>query len=118
MERVKHLSKAEHNEKFFRSFDMNNTDFRDWIIIGMFYAAIHYYEAYFALKNKHSGSHDTADDWISNDTKISDTYYDYRELKQQRWYANYKAKRFTPDEIKSVVLPKFENIKSKILSLH
>ena len=118
MQRVKHLSKAEHNEKFFRSFDMDNTDFRDWIIIGMFYAAIHYYEAYFALKNKHSGSHDTADDWISNDAKISDTYFDYRELKQQRWYANYKAKRFTPDEIKRVILPKFDNIKSKILSLH
>ena len=118
MERIEHLTKAEHNEKFFRSFDMNSTDFRDWIVTGVFYAAIHYYEAYFALKNKHSGSHGTADDWISNDEKISDTHFDYRELKQQRRKASYSKKSFTSDEIRNVILPKFDNIKSKILSLH
>ena len=117
MERIKHLSKAEHNEKFFSNFDINSTDFKDWIVIGIFYSAIHYYEAYFALKNKHSGSHDTTDDWISNDQSISDTYYDYRELKQQRYEASYRAKRFTPDEIRNSIFPKFDNIKTKILSL-
>ena len=118
MERIEHLSKAEHNEKFFRSFDMNSTDFRDWIVIGIFYAAIHYYEAYFALKNKHSKHHKITDDWISNDEKISDTLFDYRELKQQRREASYRKKYFTSDEIRRVILPKFDNIKSKILSLH
>ena len=117
MKRIKHLSKAEHNEKFFNSFDVNNTNYPDWIIVGIFYSAIHYYEAYFALSEKHSGTHDTSDNWISNDSKISDTYNDYRELKQYRWFANYRAKFFSSKEIKESILPKFKNIKLKILKL-
>ena len=117
MERDKHLNKAEHNEKFFSSFDVNSTDFKDWIVTGIFYAAIHYYEAYFALENKHSNSHHTCDDWISNDEKISDTHSDYRELKQHRRQASYKEKIFTSNEIRDIILPKFNNIKSKILSI-
>ena len=117
MERKEHLSKAEHNEEFFRSFDVDTTNYKDWIVISIFYAAIHYYEAYFALEGKHSGSHHRAEDWISSDEKISDTYDDYRELKHQRLYANYAKKFFTSDEIKNSIIPKFNKIKSKILSL-
>lgn len=117
MERVRHLSKAEHNENFFNSFKIDNTNFQDWIVVGIFYSTIHYYEAYFALKNKHSGSHDTSDDWISNDAKIADTYVDYRELKQHRWQASYRAKRFSSQEIQGSILPRFNRIKARILSL-
>ena len=117
MERIKHLTKAEHNEKFFHSLDISSTDFKDWIVTGIFYATIHYYEAYFAKQNKHSASHNVTDEWIQEDQKISHTYDDYRELKQLRREASYREKRFTSDEIKDFILPKFHNIKTKILSL-
>ena len=84
MERVKHLSKAQHNEKSFNSLGMDTTEFRGWIVVGIFYAAVHYYEAYFARYAKHSPTHDTRDGWLAIDNKISDTYCDYRELKQHR----------------------------------
>lgn len=118
MERIKHLSKADHNEKFFQSLDIDKTNFRDWIVVGIFYSVVHYYEAYFALYKKHSTSHEISDDWISNDNNISDTYYDYRELKQERWEASYRAKIFSSNYIKHSILPKFSNIKMKILSLN
>ena len=117
MEKHRHLSKALHNEEFFKSFDLDKTKYRDWVIVGIFYTAIHYYEAYFSDSNKHSRTHDIADDWIAEDPKISDTYGDYRELKESRWYASYWSKIFTAQEIRDIILPKLYNIKKSILSL-
>ncbi len=114
MERLRHLNKASHNEEFFNSFDIDKTKFRDWIITGIFYAIHHYYDAYFAMANKHSESHDILDDWICNDNRITNTYGDYRELKQYRWKSSYWFKNFSPQEIKTIILPKFENIKKQI----
>lgn len=116
MERVKHFSKGDHNEKFFNSFDLDKTTFRDWVVVGIFYTAIHYYEAYFAKSNRHTRSHETQDNWISNDKKISSTYDDYRELKQHRWKASYQAYNFKAEEIRDSILPKLQNIKSIVLT--
>ena len=117
MKRSEHLTKAQHNENFFQKLDTTTTDFRDWVVVGIFYAAIHYYESYFALEGKHAGTHNKAERWISNDKRICDTYFDYRELKQYRLKASYEDKKFTSEEIKRFILPKLENIKNKILSL-
>ena len=116
MERVRHLSKAQHNKEFFESFDINKTKFRDWVVVGVFYTAIHYYEAYFANFGKHSRSHEISDDWILNDKGIEETYDDYRELKQYRWYASYRNKNFTPQEITNSIVPKLQNILTKLQS--
>ena len=118
MDRLRHINKALHNEQYFGSFDIDNTKFPDWVVVGIFYATLHYYEAYFANFNKHSRDHGIYDEWIPNDTSIKNTYLDYRELKQYRWHATYRFRNFTPAEIKADILPKFENIKSRILSIH
>lgn len=117
MERSRHLNKASHNEKFFNSLDIDKTEFGDWVVTGIFYTAHHYYDAYFAMTNKHSTSHDILDDWICNDNRITNTYESYRELKQYRWEASYRSKNFPSREIKNVILPKFEEIKKQILSI-
>lgn len=117
MNKSKHLSKAAHNEKFFNSFDADKSDFRDWIVVGIFYSVLHYYESYFADANKHSRDHNVSDEWISQDEKISDTYFDYRELKEYRWQASYASKIFSSQDIKNNILPKFGNIKQKILKI-
>jgi hypothetical protein len=114
MNRNRHLSKALHNEDFFSSMDIDATRFRDWIVVGIFYAILHHYEAYFANSNKHSPSHDISDDWIAQDGNLSPTYDDYRELKQYRWEASYKSRNFSPQDIKDIILPTFNSIKSRI----
>ena len=114
MNRVRHLAKALHNENFFNSMNIDSTNFRDWIVTGIFYAILHRYEAYFANSNKHSPSHDISDDWIAQDSNLSATYDDYRELKQYRRDASYKSRNFSPQEIKTTILPIFESIKRQI----
>jgi len=117
MEKIKHLTKAQHNEDFFNSFDADKTRFRDWIVVGIFYTAVHYYESYFANFNRHSRSHDICDDWILNDKAIDSTYEDYRELKQYRWHASYRSKNFSSHEIKNNILPKLKSIKTGLQNL-
>ncbi len=118
MDRLRHINKAIHNEEYFNSFNINNTKFRDWIVVGIFYAALHYYEAYFAYLGKHSRDHGIYDEWIPNNARIKNTYLDYRELKQYRWHATYRFMNFTPGEIQNNILPKFNIIKNHILNLN
>lgn len=117
MNKRRHLCKAAHNENFFSSLDIDKSNFPDWIVVGIFYAALHYYESYFSNFHEHSSTHDTGDDLISKDKNISNTYEDYRELKQYRWQASYKDTIFSADCIKNDVLPKYNRIKEHLQSL-
>jgi|SRR3989338_6806470 len=117
MNKRRHLCKALHNEDFVNSFDIDKSKYPDWIIVGIFYATLHYYESYFSNQNKHSTTHDISDELISNDNKIVNTYDDYRELKQYRWQASYRDTPFSAQCIKNNIIPKFNNIKRHLQGL-
>lgn len=117
MDKLRHMNKALHNEDFYKSFNIDKTDFKDWIVAGIFYTALHYYEAYFSELGKHSRDHGIYDEWIPNDDKIKNTYSDYQELKLYRWQASYRSKNFKPIEIRTDILPKLDSIKKQILAL-
>ncbi len=114
MNKIEHLNKALHNESFFNSLDIDTTKFKDWVVTGIFYSINHYYQAYFAVSDKHAFTHKKLDKWIKIDKNIGNTYIDYRALKQYRWEASYKSRDFSPQQIKTTILPKFENIKKQI----
>lgn len=52
-----HIDQAEHNHRFWDSLDAATTEFRDWIVVGMFYESVHWIEAYLARISHHSRSH-------------------------------------------------------------
>ena len=49
-----HMGQAEHNNRFWGSLDMQQTHFLDWVVVGMFYEAVHWIEAYLAIQEHHS----------------------------------------------------------------
>jgi len=51
-----HLVQAKHNEDFVNSFDLQTTPYLDWVVTGIYYAALHYVESYLALQGKHPRS--------------------------------------------------------------
>lgn len=53
--RDSHIDQAEHNHEFWNS--LNRTNYPDWVIIGMFYEAVHWIEAQLAVLGYHSRSH-------------------------------------------------------------
>jgi len=113
-----HLEKANHNEKFFQSLDVDNTCFRDWIVVGIFYCALHLIDSYFAeSENKHPPVHSVRDRWIRGNLNLENLWEKYRELKEFRKNASYEMHDFSAEEIKDDILPLLENIKEDINNL-
>ena len=50
--RDNHLHQAQHNEAFVASFNLDSTAYLDWAVTGIFYAALHFYNQYRALKTR------------------------------------------------------------------
>ena len=55
--RQAHIDQAEHNHSFWSQFELETTQYLTWVIIGMFYEAAHWIEAYLAQNNRHASSH-------------------------------------------------------------
>jgi hypothetical protein len=49
-----HLNRAQDNERLAGSLDLNSAINVDWAITILFYAALHYVDAYLAIKPAHS----------------------------------------------------------------
>ena len=111
-----HLAKARHDEAFASSLPLNTTPYLDWVITALFYAALHYVEAYFATQKIHSADHRARDSAIRRDTKLRAIYVDYSELKNFSINARYYMTSFAPADITKSLRPHLEAIK-KLVSL-
>lgn len=112
-----HLKKAQHNESFVKSFNLNSTPFLDWVITGMFYSALHYMEAYFAKQKFHSPDHRTRDSNIQRDSNLRKLFVAYSELKNFSVNARYAIKEFVASDVKGTLQPHLDLVRSTIIPL-
>lgn len=112
-----HVAKAKHDEGFVSSLDLSTTPYVDWAITGLFYAALHYVEAYFAAMRRHSPDHRTRDSAVQRDSRIKGIYNDYSELKNFSINARYYMIPFSESDLRKNLLPRLANIKARILPL-
>jgi len=90
--RDEHLTKAEHNEAFYGSFDTTATPFLDWIVTGLFYCGLHYIDAYLATINLHPRFHGRPgqrNDCVANMSQLQPIWPHYRALKDDSEDARY-----------------------------
>lgn len=111
-----HLRKAEHNEEFFTQFDINATQFLDWVVTGIFYSAVHYIRAV-AAKHRFTnissyGEMDNLFSRLSVFKRRRDIYKDYRQLKDDSRAARYDMTPIPATEVISLRDEEFENIKT------
>lgn len=111
-----HLAQAHHNEEFVAIFNLNTTPYIDWMVAGLFYAALHYIDSFLALHGIHPSQHDVRDGCIIKVRDLSPIWIDYRHLKDDRRAAQYDIVHFRPKDISNNIRPKFEAIKEFILS--
>ena len=111
-----HLQKAEHNERFAESFDLDETPYLDWVVTGYFYSALHLVEAYLARSNKHSLEHRARDSAIHRDINLRKIFSDYGKLKTHSTNARYANYPFTPKDVRERVKPALERIKDRLAS--
>jgi len=112
-----HLKKAKHNERFYASLDTKGTPYKDWVVTGVFYTALHLIDAYLATQNIHPFSHGMRDDWVKKNRELDKVWLDYRDLKEFRMKASYKLYEFSFEEIKQDVLPLLDSIKNNLRGL-
>ncbi len=110
-----HIAFAEHNEKFVGSFDLDSTVYTDWVVTGMFYAALHYVEAYLALLGEQPEDHRARDSHVKR--HMPEIGKDYRRLKDDSINARYYGYCFSADDIRRTVIPNLEAVKTHILNL-
>lgn len=93
-----HTLQAKHNEEFYQVIDKNV--YSDWAMTVLFYAALHYIDAFLGQVSIHPGGHDTRDHEVSSRKELRPIYGQYRHLKNRSRNARYYCNTtFTPKEL-------------------
>lgn len=108
---VQHLATANANETFAHSLDRTTTVRAEWAITILFYAAVHYIQAYFAKVGRIYTLHKTRDSAIQRDPNLSRIYVDYRELETYSRDARYDIPGFTDADFVKL-LPVLDKVKT------
>jgi|HubBroStandDraft_1064217.scaffolds.fasta_scaffold336054_1 hypothetical protein len=99
-----HVKKATDNEAFAAGIDEASQVAINWKLIVIFYAAVHYVEAYLAHKlGIHLKSHTTRDQYIAKEVKLRAIGTQYMHLKFYGYNARYEADQFTKKDVKDAL---------------
>ncbi len=90
--------------------------FPDWTVVGTFYAALHYVDAYFALRQFHPPTHHQRSAYLARMREVRTVYPEYRMLEDISRDARYTNQPITPEHVTSSVQT-FRRIKTRILPL-
>lgn len=111
-----HLQIAKTNTSF-SQYLISEQRFLDWAVTGMFYAAIHYVEAYLANQNVHSSFHSRRDSAIQQDVNLCIIYDEFSDLKNDSIQTRYYGFTFPLADILSRIQPSLNRIRSYIVGL-
>ena len=108
-----HLHFADNNEQFSQDL-VSDQRHLDWAVTIMFYAAVHYVEAYFAMNNIHHDSHAKREGIIRRDRRLRIIYTAYRELKDDSEDTRYRCHIFPGTEVVTRIQPTLVTIRNYI----
>ena len=83
----------------------------------LFYAAMHYVEAYLAKSSVHLRSHTTRDNAISRDGALRKIFREYSDLKYFGYNARYEVSGFKANDVTNVALKHYSTIKNHLTPL-
>lgn len=109
-----HLEIAQQNEQFFGSLDLASGPARGWGSTAAFYAALHYVEAFFGTRSKHSADHRTRDNNMVQHHETMAVYDQFCELKNISTRARYYGRYPTESEFKTQVLPALRDVRAEM----
>ncbi|MGE5595758.1 MAG: hypothetical protein ACM3S1_06935 [Hyphomicrobiales bacterium] len=110
-DRAEHLAKAVHNEKLFAALDSSN--FNDWRVTTLFYAALHLVDAYLAPLH-HPTNHQARTKIVASDQFLRLLFVQYRELESRSREARYDCLHFTDAFVQNLWQADFEPLKKAI----
>lgn len=112
-----HIEKAERNANFALSLSLDSPAKIDWALVALFYAALHYIEAYLdATAGIHLRSHDSRDRMIGRESNLKKIFSEYSDLKYYGYNARYEVDPFTADDVRKYAAKHFSTIKTSLIA--
>lgn len=89
---TEHIAQAEKNERLYES--LLGTEFNDWAVTGLFYAALHHIDAYFIRQTgARPSNHSSRNRLVDRTLNLSQIRRDYAEL--YNWSRNVRYDTFS-----------------------
>jgi len=110
-----HITIARDNERLLKQLDENSGVARGWGSTIAFYASIHYVEAFFGLRGKHSADHRTRDNNLAQHTETMAIYDEFCELKAVSTRARYYGRYPNKTDFQAQVLPALRAVESEMM---
>lgn len=108
-----HIAKAEKNERLCDR--LLETEFGDWALTGLFYAALHYIDAYFAMEsNDTPQSHRERNGRVRRDTTLDEIRSHYLDLYVLSIQARYELDTVSEYEVRGAMVEHFVPIRTHI----
>lgn len=128
--RNQHQQQATRNEELFRSFDLNDTPYLDWAVISLFYASLHWVDAYLAditstigdqkphrTGGHHPGGHKQRYRKVLSSPDLFPIRHEYKELWDRCDEARYNCFPLTPAFVNNLATNQYQAIKNRIQPL-
>ena len=114
-----HIAQAEKNESFYRAL-LSNPDslerYADWQVVVLFYAALHYADAFFARAGLHPSNHRERDRLVAQTPELSRIYPEYRTLYDSSLDARYNLVIFPRQLVEVLYAGPFTSVRNHIRS--
>ena len=110
-----HQKQAAHNERL--AMQLAETEYSDWAVTAVFYAALHHVDAYLHTKEVYCRLHPRRDAEIARNPNTRPIYKDYGHLKMMSEDARYNGAAMPSHKVKEVAIPKLEKIKNHLRRL-
>lgn len=120
---IAHVTRAEHNEQFYGAIGAPHTEYTDWAVVALFYAALHYVDAVLAtggLRENQPGHPQNHRDRLfalAGHPKLTSVNVHYLELYHRSKDARYRMVQFAPREASRLHDTYYAAVKSHIRAI-
>lgn len=115
---AEHLAQAQHNEDLFSHLNSSPRSFADWQVTALFYAALHYVEAYLATAGGpggiHSENHGVRNGYMAREAFLRGLFPDYRELYDRSQDVRYRAIQLSSNVVDALFTDEFQRVRSQL----
>jgi HEPN domain-containing protein len=112
-----HLHRAKQNLAFAESFNLNTTQYLDWVVAAYFYAALHLVDALLCeMDDEHPPVHELRRDLVKEKWYLRAIKDEYRGLKDYSEDARYRLITMTRVKIEQKIIPLYKAIERHIMS--
>ncbi len=109
-----HRFQAERNERFVAAIATMPQRFPEWEATALFYAALHYCDAFLSTQGLYPESHRERNALVRNQTNV---WREYQGLFQTSMDSRYRLVEFTADQVDAIKDGIFRRVKEEMLRL-